>query len=296
MPSPPAPRSTAADLVMRSAVRMLGPIVRLLVTYGITYPQLTGALKRLYADAAREELLTVGRNPTDTAVSVLSGLHRKDVKLLSQAVEPPLAAAAERPSLATQVATRWMTVKSYLDERGEPRPLPLRASGRGASFERLVDAVSTDVHASAVADELVRLKLATFDGTTVCLLSHSFVPPNALAENLPHFSDSVRDQLSAGVANLHAALAGKPPMFLEYSLFSDELRKASVDELHTLAKSLWREAFKRATDEAVRLSDQDRALGFSETEPEMRMRFGVFFYAEPQAPSERARATAPGKQ
>ena len=280
------PATTAADIVLRGALKLMRPLVQLLVTYGVTYPRLAAALKRLYVDAARTELRTVGRTPTDTAISVLSGVHRKDVKVLAHdgpasSNEPP---PDERPSLVSQVATRWFTTRPWLGDDGEPRPLPLRASSaRVPSFEKLVESVSSDVHATALIDELTRLKLAEFDGQTVRLLAHSFVPPHALAENLDHFAANTRDQIAAAVANLQADLQGAPPRFLEYSLFSDELRPESVERLHQLAKTLWRDAFRQATDTAVALSDADRARGFADA-PEMRMRFGVFFYAEPNDP------------
>jgi hypothetical protein len=61
------------------------PLVRLLVRHGVTYPVFATALKRVFLDAAIDELRERAMAQTDSAVSLLSGVHRRDVRTLTRA-------------------------------------------------------------------------------------------------------------------------------------------------------------------------------------------------------------------
>jgi len=52
------------------------PLVRLLIKNGVTYPAFAVALKRVFLDAARAELARQRMPQTDSAVTLLSGVHR----------------------------------------------------------------------------------------------------------------------------------------------------------------------------------------------------------------------------
>ena len=72
-----------ADTLLEESVAMLAPLVRLLVASGVTYPQFTTALKTAFLRAAHAELESSNKKVTDSAVSLLSGVHRKDVRALT---------------------------------------------------------------------------------------------------------------------------------------------------------------------------------------------------------------------
>jgi hypothetical protein len=75
------------------------------------------------------------------------------------------------------------------------------------------------------------------------------------------------------------------PTFLEHALFVDELRPESAAELQQLARQLWRTAVLQATQAATEKVEQDKGRGFIDA-PEMRVRFGAYFYAEPKLSPE----------
>jgi hypothetical protein len=278
-----------ADRLIERALTIVTPVVRLLVAYGVTYPRFAAALKRVFFDAAAAELDATGKKRTDSALSLLSGLHRRDTHALGRLNPTGLPPKVERASTAQQVALRWSSVPDYLDADGQPRDLPFKSvDASEASFAQLAQSVSKDVHPLSVLEELVRLGLADFDGTRVRRRNDLFVPAD-FDELALLMTGSTHDHLAAAVANLR----GREPRFLEYSLFSDELRPDSVEALHTTLKQRTRELFRDARAQAVELTDQDRAKGFADA-PEMRMRFGVFFYAEPmQRPAPTPAADAP---
>ena len=272
---------TKADVLQREALNLLAPLVRLLIANGVAYPQFAQALKRVFLDAARAELDSSQTRVTDSALSLLSGVHRKDVRSLGSADEMP-AASVRALSFATQVFTRWLHDPAYRDELGQPRPLPLRArDDGGASFDKLVQAVSKDFHARSVLDELVRLGLIEIRGEHVRVVADAFVPAEGLAESAYYVSANVRDHLAASAANLtHIMNQDKPP-FLEHAVFADDISKHSAGELQTLARRLWTATVNRMVETATRRVEEDRAL--PEEKRVMRVRFGAFFYSEPVA-------------
>lgn len=252
--------------LLQQGTEMLRPLVRLLIANGGTYPQLTSQLKDMFIDEARQALLASGRKDTDSALTLLTGVHRKEIRnrgSRSGEVAPDL-------SLASQVYTRWLTDPAYHDADG--KPLVLVRSGEAPSFESLARTVSTDLHPRTLLDELIRLGLVTVDQDRLLLNGEAFVPQAGFAEKLSMLVANVADHLAAGAHNL---MAENPPL-LEQSVFADQLHQASVAQLQQLARQLWQQDFKTMVDEASRLCVIDEARG-----GQQRVRFGVYFYAEP---------------
>jgi hypothetical protein len=75
----PTSRST---LVLATVVAVIKPLVRLLLRHGVAYPAFVAALKPVFLAAARDELAGRGMVQTDSALSLLSGVHRRDVRTL----------------------------------------------------------------------------------------------------------------------------------------------------------------------------------------------------------------------
>lgn len=73
IPSPGQP-------VLTQVLAMLQPLVVWLLRSGVGYTDLTAALKPVFLEAARAELARTGAKQTDSAISLLSGVHRKDVR------------------------------------------------------------------------------------------------------------------------------------------------------------------------------------------------------------------------
>lgn len=271
-----APSEEHAALALRESAALLAPVARWLLRNGVSYGTLADQLKSVFVDAARNELVQSGTQPTFSSLSMLSGVHRKDVRALETRADDPRAAgtAPRGIPLASQVYTRWVTARRYRTRDGAPKSLP--RSGNGISFEGLAREISQDVHPRTVLDELLRLGLVRLDDEQVVPLSVSFTPSRRLDELTALFAANAADHLSAAVQNLASA---KPP-FLEHSVFADGLSAESVALLQQQAVALWRTAF-----DAMVATATERVEGDADIAPEAqhRMRFGVYFYSEPQA-------------
>lgn len=261
-------KKAAADILLEQSDALLLPWVRQLVRHGVTYPQLALRLKQVFFEAARAELDRTGQRQTDSAVSVLSGLHRKDVRALGSAA--PGVATPSIP-LSSQIVTRWVTDPQYRDRRNKPRDLSRH--GAAGSFDALVNSVSKDVHPRTALEELVRLGVVTLQGELICMSGDAFVPRHGFAELAELLARNVADHIAAGAHNLEAEDAAR---FLEQSVFAQGLSAQSAAELGDVARRLWGEAFEQMVAEATARVASDTA----HSKPGHRVRFGVFFYSD----------------
>ena len=266
--------SSRSAIVLACALHVLRPLARLLLRNGVAYPAFAVAMKKVFLDAAHDELRDSGKKPTDSAVSLMSGVHRRDVRNLGRLAEPAAAEVeGETPlNMASQVVARWLSQTDCLDDEGQPRPLP--RSGEWPNFDALVTRVSSDVRPRAVLDELVRLGMAQEnDQQQVALLITGFVPRQGFAEMAQLMQDNLHDHIAAASLNLQG-----DHNYLEQSVFVDQLSDESTRRLHAVAAKAWRQAFKTVMTEAQARYDHDQ----QHTDPDLRIhraRFGSYFYA-----------------
>lgn len=265
---PLAPRAS----VVAAVRRVLRPLVRILVAHGITYPFLTEMLKSVFVETAASEFTLDGQRPTDSRLTVLTGVHRKDIRRLLREPQP----APETPpglTLGTQIVARWLGDRAYCDEMGKPLALPRTPSqGGDHSFAALVESVSKNVRPRAVLDELRRLGVAEIDANDyVHLITSGFVPGKELDAKAFYFGEAMHDHLAAGAHNLEAT--GRP--FFERSVYYDELSPEAVEMLRAHAEKLSMEVLKEINKRGMALERGDPP----EPERRMRMRLGMYFFS-----------------
>lgn len=265
--------SSRSAIALASALQVLRPLARLLLRHGVAYPAFATAMKKVFLQAAREELHASGGKPTDSALSLLSGVHRRDVRLLTRTATPRVQDQAPM-SMASEVVARWLGDPECLDALGRSRPLP--RAGPAPSFDALVEGISRDVRPRAVLDELIRLGIAASTGDQVHLLVEGFVPRQGFAEMARLMQDNMHDHLAAAAANLDG-----DQNFLEQALFVDRLSAESVQQLHAAAVQAWRQAFATVWREAQARYDHDQSHADPAARTQ-RARFGTYFYAADQ--------------
>jgi hypothetical protein len=278
-----------SDQVLAQVQEMLKPLVQWLISQGVGYPQMAVALREVFLDVAADSLDAQGKRLTDAAISLRSGVHRKEVRTYNAQRSGRLGTTEKTPqsSVAELVFTRWLTDAAYRNAQGQPAALPL--AGPAPSFDSLVSAVTKDFARGTVLDELIRLGLTT--------IAEGVVHPRALstvsqdqAQLLQTFSDHVADHIAACAHNL--TLARQNPdasdhspgvlPHLENSMYAKGLSDASIAQLASLAREVWKPAFQQMVSAAQqRYSLDSQSATESSTTPRGRMRFGVYFYSEP---------------
>ncbi|WP_423856180.1 DUF6502 family protein [Acidithiobacillus ferrianus] len=273
------------EVLKLAVLTILRPLVRYLIGQGWTYGALAEALKMVYVEETSQHYgKAAGRGLTDSRISLLTGIHRKEVKRLRLLLEAQGEGPALRhgANLAAQVVAAWVSMTDYTDAAGQPRPLPLRDEG-GPSFEGLARRVKADMRPRAILDELGRVGVAEEQAGVVRLLRHAYI--SALPEDrIAFLGENVGDHLRSAVHNLSG---GEP--FLERALYFDALPAAVVEgmrpELFRMSERLLREAHQR-------LSGAESSTG-----GQRRLRLGVYYYeADAAVEGEGERAAATGEE
>jgi len=279
----PAPTNESTTVLTRALRALLRPLVRLLLSRQITYPALTALLKEVYVEVADEDFQLPNKRQTDSRVSLLTGIHRKEVNRLRGEVRP-----GEEPptsvSLGALILSRWVGVADFQDEDGKPMPLSRQPREDGLpSFESLVQSVSKDIRPRAVLDEWLRLGIARVDADlNVCLNVQSFVPDSGFEEKAYYFGRNLRDHIAAGAHNL----AGEGEPFVDRSVYYSRLSQASTRELAELAERLGMETMHEVNRRALELQQRDELETSTEGEAPRRMNFGIYYYEAAYVPDE----------
>ncbi len=262
--------TTRSSLVLATALRLVKPLVRLLLRHGVAYPAFAQAAKTVFLEAAQDELRTQNRPVTDSAISLLSGVHRRDVRNMTRsgAVQAPHNSPM---NMATQVVACWLTQPQYQDDQGNP--LVLARTQPSGGFDALVTRLSSDIRPRAVLDELVRLGIAQETAEGLRLLDAGFAPRQGFAEMAGLLGDNVHDHLAAATGNLEDGHNN-----LEQAIFVDQITAQSAQRLHSVSAKAWRQAFKTVMAEAAKRFEEDQRYAAPQ-ERTHRARFGSYFYS-----------------
>ena len=193
------------DVLLEQTLVMLAPLVRLLVANGVTYPQLVAALKPAFLRAAHAELTAAGKRISDSAISIVSGVHRKDVRALTSEGRVLDRVPPRVQSLVSEIKVRWSSDPRYAGQDGVPSALPLR-HGNGShgddepSFEQLAQSVSRDFHSRAMLEEMLRLGIVEIVDDRVHLRSERSIADREFIEMVQCVSRNVHDHLAAQIA------------------------------------------------------------------------------------------------
>jgi hypothetical protein len=257
---------------LKALERLLGPLVRAAMTFGVTFPLFIRLLKRIYIHTATTESLEADLPVTTSRISVMTGLQRKDIEQIKEQLENNLGPPAN-VSLGARLIGIWAGAKTFTDGKGRPLPLP-RLAGPRPTFEDLVRNVSSDVRPRAVLDEWLRLGVVEIDDDDrVHLNADAFVPRQGFDELAYYYGRNLRDHIAASSHNLRHA---DDPM-LERAVYYDKLTQESVNELARIAREIGVDALVRINREALRLADADEG----KPDADQRMSVGLYFYRGP---------------
>lgn len=261
--------------VVQAIRHVLRPVVRLMVSSGVAYPFVANLLKELFVEVANREFRLGDQKPTDSRISLITGVHRKDVRRLRESGPSRDDRVLDTISFGSQLVATWLGDQRFMDEHGQPRPLQrMRAPGHDVSLEELVASRSKDIRSRVVLDEWLRLGIVHMDDQDrVVLNTEAFVPSTGLEEKLHFFAHNLHDHAATATANL----LGDGPAQFERSVYYDGLVEASINLLDRRAQQLGTKLLKDLNRSAMEFEANDA----TSSEPRRRFTCGVYFYSEP---------------
>jgi hypothetical protein len=273
-----------------AAVNTLQPLVKRLLAHGVPFGRLETQLRELFVAVAEAEFALPGRRQTDSRVSLLTGINRKEVRRIRAAERGVAAPSSFSMNHATSLISRWLTDPQTADRAGRPRPLPYQAR-RGPSFMKLARKVTADLAPRVLLDELLRTGAAELrDGDVVVLTSGAYVAPAQSPENLQILGEDPRELIETILRNVFAE---NGELLLQRKVYYDNLGSDAAKQIRAEVRREG-EGFLRKVNRLLARYDRDRnprAPGGD------RHYAGVGVYCfEAALPGEPPRPTAPRRK
>ena len=183
---------TPSQLFVQSLIKLVRPLVRMAIRYGLTYGSFNELVNRMYVEEAGNLLEKEGKRRTIAHISVLTGINKKITKRLMEQPELEQSGVDDSFNRSVRVISGWLRDNEFRDKKGDPEPLVF--DGADNSFTELVRKYSGDMSAKVMAEELLRVKAVEYNRHgELCLSSRGYVPGGGEADKLNLLGSDVRD-------------------------------------------------------------------------------------------------------
>ncbi|HUI25695.1 MAG TPA: DUF6502 family protein [Candidatus Kryptonia bacterium] len=276
------PRSQKA-LFLAAIRRLLRPVVRQLIAYGVTFPALTRLLKEVYVEVAEQQFALPFKRQTDSRIALMTGLNRKEVAQLRATTKSARTReeVALEDTIVTHAIGRWMAGPPYAAPDGHPRRLRYESPNpRDATFARLVRELAIDLPVRAVLDELLRVGAVELlpDGDVV-LQREVHVPLTDAEAKFALLGSDPAEVFASIVHNIERADAP----WLQRKVVYDNIGSDALADLREEARRVGEEFVRRA-NALLASYDRDRRPD-APAGTRSRVVLGAYYFEEPAAKS-----------
>lgn len=164
------------------AETLMRPVIRMVLRYGLSYPEFNQMARKLYVDIAMQEAefrIPRRKRQYKSRVACLTGLSRKEVLRLAVAGRAADETQLHSSNRAARVLDAWLKQARYRDAQGKPLVLPFRAASGQRSFSELVRDHSGDIPPRAILDELLHAGACVADNDdAIRVVSQYYVARN----------------------------------------------------------------------------------------------------------------------
>lgn len=255
-------------------LKLLRPIVRILLKQGVPFREFSDLAKWIYVDIAARDFSIEARKQTDSRISIITGLSRKEVRRVKGLPVPSEWESSGHHNRASRVIRGWLHDADFHDAKG--RPASLAAEGEDKSFAHLVSRHSGDVPPRAILDELLRVgAVDRLRNGRLKLATRGYIPTDGFDEKLDFLGTDV-----AFLANTidHNLDAGPDAAYFQRKVSYDNLPEEAIPDLHQRV-SRRGQAMLEAIDEW--LGEQDRDMNReSGGTGRKRAGVGIYFFEE----------------
>ena len=184
------------------------PVVRFCLRHSLKLHDIQSVLKKEFVRAAAEELRSKGLKENLSRISVMTGVHRRDLMKFRLGED----VGREEKDLVSRVMGQWRSAESFVTKAGDPRVLTY--TGEDSEFAQLCQSVSLDINPGTILFELQRVGAVAYAKNGLRLIHKSYVPVgdpvagfSILADDTESLLDSVEENVfeESSVPHLHVA-------------------------------------------------------------------------------------------
>jgi Family of unknown function (DUF6502) len=268
------PTGTTQSLTLQALNKLLRPIAQLAIANGVKLSDLEESLKTQLVSVADTQLKTT------SAISLATGVHRKDVTRLlleAQATQLPVEARTDH-SPAIAAFTVWANDPQWRDPDGSPKVLVRQAdpahTDYANSFDALCKLITKELPTKTILNELERLGLVSLSKSEagekqVHLLASNFIPKDDKKQMLGLLADNVGDHLSATVNNILGQ-----SKHLEQAIFSEPIDSSTA----LIVEGILREQWAVIKEKTIPTLMAAEAANVNKKNLAHRIRYGIYTY------------------
>lgn len=217
------------ELLIAAIRKLLRPLIRILLKNGMPYGAFIDIAKPLYVESAADMIESEGNKATNTRISTVTGLSRKEVQRLKDEAEVNDVWAFDRYNRAARVVAGWVRDTRFSDRQGQPAILPY--DDGATSFHNLVTAFSGDIPARTILEELLQAGVVKrLDDGRIQLLTRAYIPAGNQAEKLGILGSDVAGLIETIAHNIY----GQDKPFFQRKVYYDNLPEETIPRLHAL--------------------------------------------------------------
>ena len=181
-----------SEILVDSLRLMMRPLVRFAIRRAIKLQEFIECLKVVFLEVAKDELTRVGELPSSSRLSVMTGVHRRDVAR----IHTEGGSFDRTPNIIGKIVGQWQNDRRFLGKERKPKLLSFE--GVESDFFRLVRSVSSDMNPYTVLFEMERSGLAKRTDRGLQLCANMFLSKGNVREALT--------LLAADLNDLHCAV------------------------------------------------------------------------------------------
>lgn len=167
--------SLISEAIQTVIIRILQPLIGILLRNGIAYGTFADITRKIYVDGGFIEAMRRGQKQTVSNVSILTGINRKEVKRLREALVFDTDHSLLKFNRVVRVIAGWQHDEDYLDSDHEPQDLLLE--GSKGSFSSLVKKYSGDMPVVAMLNALIDSgNIRVIDNGNIQLINPNYLP------------------------------------------------------------------------------------------------------------------------
>lgn len=267
--------SETPDATITATRKILRPLVYLLLKSRIIFPQLAETLKKVYVEVAEEKFKLPEKELTESRLSLITGIHRKDIKRL-RTNEHTDNTTPQKIDIGARMVSLWISNPAYLDKDKKPKALPLKGKHKTSpSFTKLVyEICKQDIRPRVVLDDWLNLGIITLQNDIVTLNTQAFVAKTGADEKAFFLGHNISDHLSAAASNL----VNEAPPFFERCIYYDGLSNDSIKQLEALVEDKGMETILEINRLAMKLKKKDSSS--QNPDNNKRINIGLYVYHE----------------
>jgi len=184
------------DILYKGLKLLCTPLIEFCLKHGLKIQDLEECCREVFVESAKHLIEGQKGRPNDSRLSVMTGLHRREVQRLSSDNNKE----GSSVNIITKVVGRWETDRRFVTK--DKRPRVLSVGYDGCEFHELVRGVSSDINPASILFELDRIGAIERSKHGVRLKALTYMPKGDAEEGFKILRADLSDLIQAVEHNL----------------------------------------------------------------------------------------------